>query len=104
MNHGLSDETILKLQQLFSNYDVIEEVILYGSRAMGTYQEGSDIDLTVMGEDMDPLILLNIQTDIDDLLLPYKIDFSIYASITNDELKDHIRRVGKLFYERKTNN
>ena len=104
MNHGLSDETILKLQLLFSKYNVIEEVILYGSRAMGTYREGSDIDLTVMGEDIDPILIFKIQSDYDDLLLPYKMDLSMYTSITNDELKDHIRRVGKLFYEKKANN
>lgn len=100
MSYGLSLDAINKLQQLFSNYDVIEEVIIYGSRAKGNYREGSDIDVTVKGNKIDLLPLNKIKSDIDDLLLPYKIDLSVYTKITNEDLKEHISRVGKLFYKK----
>lgn len=102
MKFGLSANTILKLLQLFSKYETIEKVIIYGSRAKGNFREGSDIDLSVEGEDFDASYLLKIKNEIDDLLLPYKVDLSSYANINNDDLKDHIRRVGKLLYEKKT--
>ena len=103
MKYGLSSATILKLQQLFSKFDAIEEVILYGSRAKGNHQEGSDIDLTIKGKDFDALFLPTMLNEIDDLLLPYKVDVSIYGYLTNKELIDHIERVGKIFYSKTAN-
>lgn len=45
-------------------------------------------------------IVSKIETDIDDLLLPYKIDMSINHVIENTELIEHIDRVGICIYER----
>ena len=103
MKFGLSTETIQKLQQLFAEYEDIEKVTIYGSRALGNYREGSDIDLTIIGKNFNSSQLLQINNDIDDLLLPYKVDITDNKQITNDDLKDHIFRVGKLFYKKKKN-
>ena len=35
-----------------------------------------------------------------ELLLPYRMDLSIYHKIMDPEVKDHIDRVGQVFYER----
>ena len=76
----------------------VEQVILYGSRAKGNYTACSDIDLTLAGKEIN-LNLLNIITSkLDDLLLPYMIDASIFSHIDNADLIDHINRVGKVFY------
>ena len=37
----------------------------------------------------------------DGLYLPYFFDVLDYSKITNPDLKDHIDRVGKLFYSKK---
>jgi len=37
---------------------------------------------------------------IDDLLLPYTFDLSIFHQIRDPDVMDHIRRVGVLFYEK----
>ena len=47
---GLSAKTIDKLHSVFARHPHIEQAILYGSRAKGTYRNGSDIDLTLKGE------------------------------------------------------
>ena len=85
---------------MFSQYPDIEKVVLYGSRAKGNYRESSDIDLTLMGDALSHTQLNRIETQIDDLLLPYTIDLSIFEYIDNANLIDHIRRVGVVFYER----
>ncbi len=72
---------------------------LYGSRALGSYREGSDIDLTLLGE-IDLTTLNHISLKLDDLLLPYEIDLSVFDEIENAELREHIQRVGKVFYQR----
>ena len=35
-----------------------------------------------------------------ELCIKYKFDISIYEQIDNQNLKDHINRVGKVFYEK----
>lgn len=100
MKFGIPKEVIKRIEHLFSKYEVIDNVIIYGSRAKGNFREGSDIDLTLKGEGLDSDMLLSIKKEADDLLLPYKIDLSIYDDISNDELIDHINRVGQPFYQK----
>lgn len=98
---GLKESTIAKINGVFSSVPEIEQVILYGSRAMGTYRNGSDIDLTIKGAAVTHSQLLRIENLLDDLLLPYTIDLSLLHQIDNKDLLDHIRRVGVVFYDRK---
>lgn len=98
--YGLKEEHINLIKSVFEKYDGIAKVILYGSRAKGNYRSASDIDLTLLGNDLDINILLKIENELDDLLLPYEIDLSIYDNIENKDLIEHINRVGVLFYEK----
>ena len=94
MSFGLKTADLEKINSVLKQYSEIKEVILYGSRAKGTYKRGSDIDLTLKGEELDLEDLLNIENLIEDLLLPYKVDLSLYHKIENQDLIDHINRVG----------
>lgn len=98
--YGLKDINIKKIQSVFAKYSHIEKAILYGSRAMENYRNGSDIDLTLEGENLNLSTLLKIENELDDLLLPYEIDLSLFHKIENPQLKEHINRVGKVFYEK----
>ena len=100
-NTGLTREEIELINAVFSKYIEIEKVLIYGSRAMGNYKLASDIDLTLIGREIDMNLQLKIEFDLDDLMLPYKFDISIYNRITNPEFIDHINRVGKEFYNKK---
>lgn len=99
LKFGLQSEDISKINSVFKKYKSIDKVIIYGSRAKGNYKPASDIDLTVISVDSDLTFLFRLQTEIDDLLLPYKVDLSVYSLLDNENLKDHINRVGLLFYE-----
>ena len=100
MMYGLKTETIHAIQEVLLTYPEVEKAILYGSRAKGNYRPGSDIDLTLTGETLNLTILQKIEHELDDLLLPYKIDLSLLRHIQNTDLLDHIQRVGKVFYEK----
>lgn len=100
MKYGLSDQTLRKIQSVFSHYPQIEKAILYGSRAAGTYRNGSDIDLTLYGAALTHSVLSRIDTELDDLLLPYTIDLSIFHQIENPAMVEQIQRVGVSFYEK----
>lgn len=97
---GLPATTVQKIQQVFADYNSIEQVILYGSRAMGREKPGSDIDLVIVGDAFSHQQLLQLLTALDNLLLPYSFDISNLNDISNPELQTHIQNVGKVFYQR----
>ena len=99
MNFGLSDETIGKFQMVFARFPEIESVVIYGSRAKGTFREGSDIDITLIGKNVTEEIRSKVWLDIDDLNTPYLIDLSVFHHLKSEDLTDHIQRVGKVFYQ-----
>jgi predicted nucleotidyltransferase len=99
MPYGLKDETVEAIHNVFAKYPEVDAAILYGSRAKGNFKPGSDIDLTLKGESLNLKLLNKISLEIDDLLLPYNVDLSIYHQIDNPELIDHIERVGRIFYQ-----
>ncbi len=97
-NIGLKPAVIENVRAVFSGFPQIEEVILFGSRAKGTYKPYSDIDLTLRGSKVDLSIQQKIELQLDDLLLPQKIDLSIYDKIADSSLLAHIDRLGLVFY------
>ncbi|UPF25069.1 nucleotidyltransferase domain-containing protein, partial [Flavobacterium psychrophilum] len=76
------------------------EVIIYGSRAKGNYKEGSDIDITLLGE-ISKEDFSKLWHNLDDSYIPYKFDISIYNNLKSESLIEHIKRVGKTLYKRK---
>lgn len=101
MKYGLSLSTVEKIRAVLTRYPQVEQAILYGSRAKGNYKHGSDIDLTLCGgADLTLRVLYRILDDLDELLLPYTIDLSIWNDIGDPDVLAHIRRVGVLFYQK----
>ncbi|MDX5443176.1 MAG: nucleotidyltransferase domain-containing protein, partial [Hymenobacteraceae bacterium] len=62
------------------NIHEIEQVIIYGSRAKGNYREGSDIDITLKGNNISEATLSQLSQEIDDLNTPYLFDISIFKN------------------------
>lgn len=100
MMFGLKEVHINKIKSVFETHNNVDKVIIYGSRAKGNYRDGSDIDLTIIGNNIDINLILQIENELDDLLLPYNIDLSVYHKIDNKDLTDHIDRVGIILYEK----
>ena len=97
--YGLSQQALQQIKQCLASFSAIEQALLYGSRAMGTFRSGSDIDLVIVGPQFSHQQLLQLITALDDLLLPYSFDISRIQDIENKELLAHIARVGKVFYQ-----
>ena len=100
MLYGLKQETLDNLNIIFTQIDDINEVILYGSRAKGTHKHSSDIDITLKGKKLTLSILNKLSIEIDNLLLPYTFDISIYHHLKNIELIEHIDKIGKILYNK----
>jgi predicted nucleotidyltransferase len=95
---GLPPATLDKLNSVFAQHNAIDSVVIYGSRAKGTYRAGSDIDLTIKGSEISFAEFMQIEDQIDDLMLPYSVDLSQYRQLENADLIAHIDRVGMEIY------
>ncbi|MGZ5208165.1 MAG: nucleotidyltransferase family protein [Sulfuricurvum sp.] len=93
--YGLRVDIIEKIVQTIKKNLKIQKIILFGSRAKDTYKKGSDIDISIVSEDLSLKELNQLKVMLDDLMLPYKIDLLDYGRISNNDLKEHINRVGK---------
>jgi predicted nucleotidyltransferase len=85
---GLIDAEIAKIKLVLQNNNV-ESAIIFGSRAKGNYNRGSDIDLAVNSNAIRVSDALNNETN-----LPYFFDVLNTNKIKNENLKQHINRVG----------
>lgn len=95
---GLSTAVYSLLVSVFKSFPKVKKVILFGSRAKGDFHSGSDIDLAVKGSDMTYSDMLQLRLAIDELTLLYKVDLLDYTSIDNNDLLEHIERVGTELY------
>lgn len=93
MDFGLKNSVVLKISSVFEKFDSVEKVFIYGSRAMGNYRNGSDIDLSIKGK-LTTKTFYRILHELDDLNLPHMIDLSQIEDIKNPDLIDHINRRG----------
>jgi uncharacterized protein len=98
MDSGLSQSVLKRLTNVFDKFSSLEKVILFGSRAKGVQERGSDIDIAVKGlNDRDVIRLsmcLNEETE-----LPYFFDVVDLDSVVSPDLISHIQRVGRVIYE-----
>ena len=101
MRYGLSARTLQEIHDVFSHYPEVEEAVLYGSRAKGTYRNGSDIDVTLHGSAaLTRTVLSRIANDFYEGTLPYKFDLSIFNNLGNPEMVAEIQRDGVALYKK----
>lgn len=94
MSINLEPEILNKIKLVLKENQKVKSLILFGSRAKGTAKNGSDIDLAIVGDDISFRDLCQLGMNFDELDLPYKIDLVNYEAIKNEDLKEHINRVG----------
>ena len=99
MPFGLTKTDIKVIRSVFKKFPQIKKVVMLGSRAMGNFKKGSDVDLAVMGN-VKPEVVTEISMILnEETTLPYMFDCIHYKSISNKELKRHIDEEGVVFYE-----
>lgn len=100
VRHGLSQKTIDGITGVLARFPGVQEAILFGSRAKGTPKTGSDIDLALVGTNLNLRMVGKIYNALDDLLQPYCFSLVIYDKNTDPEVAAHIRRVGISLFKR----
>lgn len=97
---GLSDSVINEICDILRRHPIVEQAVIFGSRAKGCHTEGSDIDIAVKAHGLSYNELLDINIQIEDLGLLYKVDVVDYFRYAGTPLGAHIDRVGCPIYTR----
>lgn len=104
MSNGLSDDDLKTIILVIKDFDEVETAVLYGSRAMGTFKNGSDVDIALKGAKLTSDICASIHFELEEeTLLPYFFDVTNYETVNNEKLKEHIDRIGKVIYQKNIN-
>lgn len=97
--YGIPDKSYRLILNSFKDFKQIEKAAIYGSRAMGNYRKGSDIDLVVYGKSLNQNSLLKLKTKLEqELPIPFYFDITHYDSLPDNDLKKHIDRHSKIIY------
>lgn len=97
---GLTNIDLQFIVDVIKTYPQIDEAIIFGSRALNTHKRGSDIDIALKGKKMG-LIATTISGILnEESPLPYFCDILDYDLIDNEDLRNHIDRVGKQIYKK----
>lgn len=96
--YGLDDEEMKMMHDIFAQTVNIDKVILYGSRAKGTYKPFSDVDITLVGDQLTEEDLTDVMFRLEESSLPYFCDVSLFKNLSSPNLISHIRRMGKTIY------
>jgi len=98
---GLKPHVFQAISEAVEVFPEIESVVLFGSRAKGTWKTGSDIDLCLFGEGVTLDILSTVSWKLNEEgTLPWRFDILSWRLLDNEELKAHIERVGLRVYMR----
>ena len=101
MKYGLSNKQLEIIRNFLSKESEVEEAVLFGSRAMDTFKEASDIDLALKGDSFDFFMANSLKNKLEDETnIPFFFDIIAYNSIKSDELKQHIRDKGVVIYRK----
>ena len=100
MPFGLSDATCVTIHAILERHPAIDQAIIYGSRAKGNYRPGSDIDVTLVGDGLDFALVSAVASELEESDIAYTVDVSAWNHIENPALREHIERVGQVFFRR----
>lgn len=100
MNDGLGKNWKERLLGILTAHPAVQGVVLFGSRAMGTWKPASDIDLALEGATLDLNDLLQLKASVGELNLPVDVDLLLLDTLKNPDLLRHIDTCGVVWWRR----
>ncbi len=99
---GLTDADIKRIIAETAKHTEIEQLIIFGSRAIGNYKKGSDVDLALVGKAVNNKTAKKLSIALNENSpMPYYFDVIDYHQIQNKDLKQHIDEKGIVIYTKK---
>ena len=88
----LQPELHLFLVEWAQQYPEIEQIVLFGSRALGNAKKGSDVDLAVVGTQVTQSLVDKLHVALEeDTLFPYFFDVVHLNTVQNPALREQIQ-------------
>ena len=101
---GLKQSDLENIISILKSEGNVEKAFIFGSRAKGINRNGSDVDIALVGENLNRSVITQISYLLnEETMMPYKFDVLNYNTISSKELLSHINRVGKLIYSKLKN-
>ncbi len=97
---GLKDKYRQAIIGVLKRNPKVSVVILFGSRAAGSFRPGSDIDLAIKGDNLTLNDLAEINEQLERLTIPHTVDIVIYNQIENERLLSEINNNGVMWLSR----
>lgn len=98
---GLFEADLQNVVSVLIQFPEVEYASVFGSRAKGNFKNGSDVDIALKGKQLSFMIVARINSILnEETSMPYRFDVLNYETITNNELKEHIDRVGLVIYNK----
>lgn len=94
MTDGLKEKHREAILDVLRQHPKVEQAVLFGSRAMGTFTQTSDVDIAIYG-DLQFRDQAQLSTAMDELNIPQSVDLVRMNTVTSPELLEHIRLYGK---------
>lgn len=93
---GLYERDIEMITEAIKKFSEIERAVIFGSRAMGNYKKGSDVDVAIIGDKVTKKTVAALSDLLNEVYpLPYYFDILHYEVIGNEKLIAHIDTEGK---------
>jgi type I restriction enzyme S subunit len=99
-NDGLKDNYRRAILDVLTAHPRVERVVLFGSRAMGTFTPESDVDLALYGKQLTLTDLARLKEQIEETTIPQKVDLLLAEAVEKKELLEHIRKHGVEWFRR----
>ena len=98
---GISDTSFELFLNIIAEFKDIDYAVIFGSRAKGNYKKGSDVDIAIYGENLQKGTAINLNAKLNESApIPYFMDVIDPRYIENQDLINHIDRVGIVFYKK----
>ena len=90
---------IKQITDIIHSFPEIDQAIIFGSRAMGNYKNGSDVDIALKGKNISHEIVAEIRYRLnEETLLPFFFDVVDFNELQNEDLIAHINQFGKVLF------
>lgn len=94
---GLTESHLSLIKDAVDQFSEIESAVLFGSRAMGNFKKGSDVDIAVKGKEFHSNTISRLSALLnEELPLPYFFDIVHYDTLDSTALIEHIDQQGVL--------
>ena len=100
MTDGLKNKYRRTIIEIIAQNPRIRQTVLFGSRATDAFTATLDVDIAIFGEELTLTDQAKLMAEIERLPMPQRADVLIYENVSNEKLRESIRRYGVTLYEK----